>query len=223
MRLPEECADGQLLSVRLGCCSQRSTDVVRRRVFSRLRPRATWVALLRSRRREICDAASLCAAGAGCGTLGCGAVADALYSLRRLVARSHCCHDFARSGHSNAILTCRFLLRHSVNRRPVARNDKCIRVSRRVRRIRPCKDIAAIPRFALFVIERKSCFQRLPRSNSLCGSGTRDSALAARVTTFEAATISAIRASVAAHVGETKVAGATVSFSSRAAGGCGLT
>ena len=170
MRLLEECADGPLLSVRLGCCNQWSTDVVKRRVFSRLRPGSTRVALLRSRRREICDAASPCAPGAGCGALGCATVVANLCSVRRFVARSHCRHDLAKSGHPNAILTCRFMFRHSANRRAAARSDKSIRVSSRTRRIPACKDIAAIPHFAMFAIERKWIFQRLPRAN--CGLWT---------------------------------------------------
>lgn len=224
MRLPDECADGWLLSVRLGCCSQRSTDVVRRRVFSRLRPCGTRVALLRGRRRESCDAASTCSDGAGRGTLGCGTAVDTLCSVRRFVARSHCRHVLAISGHSNAVLACRYFLRHSANCRPAARNEKSIRLSRRASRIRPCEDIAAIPRFALFAMERKWC-QRFPRSNSLGGTG--DSALVARITTFDAATISAIRASVGASVGATvgepNLEAAAIPPCNSAAGGCGRT
>lgn len=242
--LEEECVDCQLLSVRLGCCNQCSTDVVRRRVFSGLRRRRTRVALLAGRRREICDAASVCAAGAGCGEVGCvtlacgmfgcgtlrrGTAVDILCTVRRLVACSHWRHDFARCGHWNAILAWRYFLRHSANRRPTTRNDRSIHVSRSTLSVRAREDSAAIPRFALFAIERKSRSQRLRRSNCLCGTG--DAGMVARVTILDAATMSAIKASVGAFVGagvgagvgEPKLEDAAISFRPRAAGGCGRT
>jgi hypothetical protein len=219
MRVLDERAAGRFRMVRVGCCSQCSTDVVKCRVFSALRPRCGWVALFRDRRWDACDTAGP-RADAARATPGCRTGADSRCGVGRVVAaRSHSSQEVAKSGHARLILTFQFLLRNAVHCLPTAWNDERMCVSTRARTIRACEEIVAIPDLAPLATERTWRLQRLARSNSRCG--VRACAFASCAATLAAAANSAINASGGAPVGDDKQRGAIISFKPSATGGCG--